>query len=163
MVLSLASIANASIVLSPPLAETKLWVQTDPLDAPDKQQALFLAVGQGGALGPGEMIYLGSLSAIINNIDRLTMDPDLELAVDAAIGEKSTRIDFIELFDGTATPPPVVGHLVRYEVIPGDNPTNVYLLGVGNHEAVISRSVIIPEPMTIALLGLGGLLLRRHK
>ncbi len=162
-VLAMATVANAGLVLDPVEADmaTGLNIQTDPIDAADGQQALFLAVGGGGgALDAGTMMYAGSLSAIT---DYTGVDPDLDAAVAAMLGEPATRIDFIELFDGTDTPPDVIGVLVSYAVTrDADTLTPVALLNPDTLE-VMASATIVPEPITIALLGLGGLFLRRRK
>ena len=160
MVLSVASLANAALVLSPAEADTELFVQSDPIDVADAQQAMILAVGGGGgALDAGEVLYTGDLSAITNITG---LDPDITGLVEGAIGEGSTRIDMIELFSGSAEPPDVVGQLARYGVTPGADPTMVYLLN-GDTLEMMGTAKIIPEPITIALLGLGGLFLRRRR
>ena len=160
-VLAMATVANAGLVLDPLEATipTGLNIQTDPIDAADAQQAVFLAVGGGGgALDAGAMVYGGSLSAIME-LD----DPDLAGAVEAVIGEAPTRIDMIELFDGTGTPPDVIGVVVSYAVtVEPPVGTPVYLLN-GDTLEIMSSATIVPEPITIALLGLGGLFLRRRK
>jgi hypothetical protein len=161
-VLAMATVANAGLVLAPLEADeaTGLNIQTDPIDAADVQQAVFLAVGGGGgALDAGTVVYGGSLSAIS---DLTGADPDLTAAVEAMLGEAPTRIDMIELFDGTATPPDVVGVLVSYGVINATTETPVALLNADTLE-VMASAKIVPEPVTIALLGLGGLFLRRRK
>jgi hypothetical protein len=161
-VLAMATVANAGLVLDPLEADntTGLNIQTDPIDVADVQQAAFLAVGGGGgALDAGTVVYGGSLSAIT---DFTGVDPDLDAAVAAVIGEAATRIDFIELFDGTENPPDVVGILVSYGVTNAQTETMVHLLNADTLD-VMASAKIIPEPVTIALLGLGGLFLRRRK
>ena len=164
-VLAMATVANATIVLDPPEVDEgmSLNVQTDPIDAADVQQALFLAVGGGGgALDAGTMLYEGVGLAAITDFTGL--DPDITAMVDASIGEASTRIDLIEIFSGSATPADVVGVLATYVVTQAatDGETPVYLLH-GETLEVMSSATIVPEPVTIALLGLGGLFLRRRK
>jgi hypothetical protein len=161
-VLAMATVANAALVLDPVEATkaTGLNIQTDPIDVADPQQALFLAVGGGGgAIDAGTVVYPGGLTAIID----LTTDPDLAPAVESIIGEPATRIDMIELFDNTGEPPALVGVAVSYAVTdepPGATP--VYLLN-GDTLEIMNSANIVPEPVTIALLGLGGLFLRRRK
>ena len=161
-VLAMATVANAGLVLDPVEADkvTGLNLQTDPIDVADAQQAAFIAVGGGGGvLDAGTMLYAGTLSAIE---DYTGVDPDLDAAVAAVIGEAATRIDFITIFDGTEVPPDVVGVLVSYGVTDAQTETMVHLLNADTLE-IMASAKIIPEPITIALLGLGGLFLRRRK
>jgi hypothetical protein len=161
-VLAMASVTNAALVLDPVEADmgTGLNIQTDPIDVAGAQQAVFLAVGGGGgALDAGTVVYGGSLSAIT---DLTGADPDLTAAVTAILGEAPTRIDMIELFDGTATPPDVIGVVVSYGVTAEGSPSTPVVLLNDVLETMASAS-IVPEPVTIALLGLGGLFLRRRK
>jgi hypothetical protein len=156
-VLAMATAANASLVLYPRWPHS--WgfnIQTDPIDVADVQQAVLLAVGGGGGgLDAGTMLYGGSLSAIT---DVTGLDPDLTAGVEAVLGEAATRIDLIELFDDTATPPDVIGVLVNYAVTYGPSgPTPVLLL---NYDLEVMSSAIIPEPGAFILLGLGVLCLR---
>jgi hypothetical protein len=160
VVLAMGTAANAGLVLYPRYADmsTGLNIQTEPIDVADVQQAVFLAVGSGIALDAGTMLYGGDLSDIT---DVTGLDPDLTSAVEAVIGEPATRIDYIELFDATATPPDVVGVLVSYGITdlhPMGEPI-VYLLNRDTLE-VMSIATIIPEPGAFILLGLGVLCLR---
>ena len=162
-VLAMATVVNADLVLDPveATAGTGLNLQTDPIDVEEAQQAAFLAVGGGGgALDAGTIVYPGGLSLIE---DYTGLDPDLDAAVAAVIGEAPTRIDFITLFDGEVPADPVMGVLVSYGVTEGTDPeTMVYLLNPDTLE-IMGTAKIVPEPITIALLGLGGLFLRRRK
>jgi len=155
LVLGLASAASAGIVLVSP-DPTTLDIVTDPIDEPQPMAAFFLATTGEGSLDAGTMLYSGSLSAIT---DYTGADPDLTAAINAVIGGESTRIDFVEFADGTPPPqPPVVGKLATYSVT---GLLTAYLIDPDVTQVL--SSVVIPEPTTIALLGLGGLLLRRRK
>jgi hypothetical protein len=157
-VLAMAAVANAGLVLYPPWLHgvTTLNIQTDPIDVADVQQAVFVVVGGGGtALDRGTMVYGGDLSAIT---DFTGLDPDLTARVEAVLGEAATRIDLVEFFDSTATPPDVIGVLASYGVTVGPSgPTQIVLLN--SDLEVLTR---IPEPGTVGLLGLGILCLRRR-
>ena len=159
-VLAMATVANAGLVLYPhrPPSAPGFNIQTDPIDVADVQQAVLLVVaGDGIALDRGTMVYGGSLSAIT---DLTGADPDLTAGVEAVLGEAPTRIDYIEFFDGTATPPDVIGVLASYRVIAGYDPrTPAVLL---NYDLEVLSTFRVPEPATFALLGLGILCLRKR-
>lgn len=163
-VLAMATVANATIVLDPVEVDEgmSLNVQTDPIDAADAQQALWLAVGGGGgALDAGTMVYPGPDLNVITDFTGL--DQDITDLVDLMIGEASTRIDLLEVFSSSSAPPDVVGVLATYGVTQAaDIATTVYLLN-GETMEIMDTATIVPEPITIALLGLGGLFLRRRK
>jgi hypothetical protein len=157
-VLAMATVANAGLVLYPPWLHgaESLNIQTEPIDVADVQQAVFLAVGGGGtALDAGTMVYGGNLSAIT---DLTGADPGLTARVEAVLGEAATRIDMVEFFDSTATPPEVIGVLASYRVTAWPcGPPQIVLL---NYDLeVLTR---IPEPGTFALLGLGVLCLGKR-
>ena len=169
MVLAVASLANAGIVIVAP-DNVSGSIQTDPIDVEVVQQALFLATAGSGEVSNMTLVYPGPLSRIP---DPFPIDPGLIAAIDYCIGEyaaahsgfaggPSTGVYLIELFDGTAppgTPVPVVGQLVTFDVA---GRIEAYLIDPELAECVFS-AVVIPEPITFALLGLGGLFLRRRK
>ena len=151
MVLTLASFTDGAIVLVNPDPQTVI-IQTDPIDSVEPQQAFFVAVHSGLELGAAEMLYTGSLAAITD----FTGDPDLRLLVADVLDATPSKIDYVELFDGKATPAPVTGQLVKYPVIGG-----VGTICLLMHEPAVC--ITVPEPLTTTLLCLGGLLLRRDR
>jgi len=157
MVISVASVANAGITLNPasPATVTPVAALKVQSDVAVDQQPLWLIVMGDAALDAGHMIYTGNLSAITDS----TSDPDLKAFAEAAVGGSVSRLDFIELFDGSATPAEVKGDLVLYNALSGKG--MVYLYN-GDMSLKLSQVEVIPEPITIALLGLGGLMLRRR-
>jgi hypothetical protein len=164
-VLAMATVANAGLVLDPAEVDSgmTLNIQTDPIDVADVQQAVFLVVGGGGGvLDAGTMVYPGPDLNVITDFTGL--DPDITAIIDGVIGEASTRIDLVEIFSSSSAPPDVVGVLASYSVtaVPASGGTGVWLLN-GDTAEVMSSATIVPEPVTIALLGLGGLFLRRRK
>ena len=163
-VLAMATVSNAGLVLDPVEVDLgdSLNIQTDPIDVADVQQAVFLVVGGGGgALDAGTMVYPGPDLNVIT--DYTGLDPDITDVIDGVIGEASTRIDLVEVFSSSSAPPDVVGVLATYVVTQAAIATTpVYILN-GDTAEVMSSATIVPEPVTIALLGLGGLFLRRRK
>ena len=166
LVLGMTSLASAGIVVVTPDMVSGS-IETDPIDVEVVQQAFFMGITGAGAISNETLVYTGNLSAIT---DFTGMDAGLTAGIDAAIaayapgaglvGGATTQILMIELFDGTSppgTPPPVVGQLVTFDA--GD--VEAYLLDADN--LGVFSAVAIPEPITFALLGLGGLFLRRRK
>jgi hypothetical protein len=132
-------------------------IQTDPIDVADVQQAVFVVVYGDFALDAGTMVYGGDLSDIT---DFTGLDPDLTARVEAVLGEPPTRIDLVEFFDSTATPPDVIGVLASYRVTAGPSVQSEIVLLNSNLEVL--STVNIPEPATFGLVGLGILCLRKR-
>jgi hypothetical protein len=162
-VLAMATVANAGLVLDPVEVDLgdSLNIQTDPIDVADVQQAVFLVVGGGGGvLDAGTMVYPGPDLNVIT--DYTGLDPDITEIIDGVIGEASTRMDLVEIFSSSGEPPDVLGVLATYVVTQAAAvATPVYILN-GDTAEIMSSATIVPEPVTIALLGLGGLFLRRR-
>jgi hypothetical protein len=151
-----ASFANAAIVVVAVDSEAAS-IQTDPIDEEHAATAFFVGVQAGLELGAGQMLYGGSLAAIE---DYTGVDPDLTEGVRQMIGADPSKIEFVQLFHADPdNPVPVMGELVSYAVLGGEG--EVHLLDGDTLESF--SSVYIPEPITIALLGLGGLFLRRRR
>jgi len=129
-------------------------------------QPLFMAV-TGAGVGAFDFIYTGNLRG---NTAFLGADPDLDalaqMVVDEAaaadadlIGGPIVALLFIEFSDGTSTPPSTDGDLAAVVLNMG---SSAYLLNAEDF-SVMGTKTYVPEPMTMALLGLGGLFLRRRK
>ena len=159
----MASLASAGIVVVSP-DPTSGSIETDPIGVEVAQQAHFVGITGAGSITP-TLMYGGTLAEFT---DYTGADAGLTGAVDAAIaafapgagmaGGPSTAIYFAAYFTSSDPPEPVIGQLVDLAV---DGEVEVYLLD-DNISAVFS-AVAIPEPITFALLGLGGLFLRRRK
>jgi hypothetical protein len=165
LVLGMTSMASAGIVVvTPDLASVS--IETAPIDVDVVQQAFFVGVTGLGAVSNETLLYTGGLAEFT---DYTGADGDLTAAVDFWIGEyvasnpefvggASTRIFFAAMFDDKSPADPVVGQLVTMDA----GIVEVYLLDADLAQGVFS-AVSIPEPITFALLGIGGLFLRRRK
>ena len=169
LILGMTSVASAGIVVVGTDGDTAGAVQTDPIGSVVGQQALFMAVAGPGSITNETMVYPGNLAVLT---DYTGLDGDLTAAVDGLISAYaaanpgfndggSTEIWFAEYFDGTAppgTPPPVTGVLTTFDV---SGTVEVYLMDP--ELSGVMSAAVIPEPITLSLLGLGGLFLRRRK
>jgi hypothetical protein len=112
------------------------------------------------------MLYTGSKKAITTETDTDIISI-LEDAMDAHTsgnGGPSSDCDFVE-FQDAASPPLAPDGISAYFMVTlgsGESETWLYLHDseTGDVESAVK---VVPEPMTIALLGLGGLFLRRRK
>ncbi len=160
LVLAMASVANAALLLSvngtvdPP--ETEVWmtpsewavidVYSDGQTQSDTEVWLTI-------VGPGEMdVTNGTVYGVV--------DPEKLFEVDAGL----IYIDLV--IPGQPEPPIPEGVVVDLMDFHCTGPEDVILLlGSAPGASDFDTQVIhqIPEPMTIVLLGLGGLMLRRRK
>jgi hypothetical protein len=78
----------------------------------------------------------------------------------STVGEDIVSIYFVEIVPDPMHPNPPLGIAAWYEAT--DGRADVYLLDMNDLHIVDSVS-LVPEPMSIALVGLGGLLIRRRR
>lgn len=107
---------------------------------------------QNGTIGEPQWTYGGSLRAF-----DLVTDPDLIGFFTDAFGPISQLFE-VNFADGSGTPQLPNGDLISFKALSVVDTTLVD--GDGN---LLSTATYIPEPMTMGLLALGGLFIRRKK
>ena len=156
LVLGMASMASGSIVLVNPAGTPTINIVGDGAE----ESASFFFVADSGDVDAGTMVYPGTLASIIDQSGE-TGYPDMLAACESLHGLTAVSgIDLVGFFDGTYPPASTEGTLATYTAL---TTVDVYLLSTVDF-SMVSSAMGVPEPMTIALLGLGGLfLLRRRK
>ena len=173
VVLAMANVASATLLISvdgmidPPDTTINLrpsdTVVIDIWGDGETQMGMFLMTLD--VAGPGSLDLSGAVVLYPGNTNVPPMwfdDPDLA----GMIGAQNPMVYFelVDLPSGGADPAPLEGVLVDGIVFHCDGPEDVIItLYDGNLEPLDSQVIHQPEPMTIALLGLGGLFLRRRK
>jgi len=184
-VLAIASVSNAALkisvngVVDPPDTQIVLKPsETAVIDiwgdnqTPSPWDGWLIAEGPATTVN-GNLLYQGSLSSLVT-FDASSGLPDMKAWLES-IGYKAVGgVSNIVFADGAYPPKPLEGTLVDGIVFhceaPGDvllTLVNIFDPGTGEPPTltVMDTQVIhqIPEPITLALLGLGGLFLRRRK
>jgi hypothetical protein len=181
LVLGICSVTNAGLVISVNGVENPpdTTIELRPSDnavidihglAPAQPMGTFyfginLVGGEYGSLDiRGATLHYGGTNQSI-----VPMDPDIAGMLGLEVG--GAAIELVDLVPPPAVPKPLLGRLVDNITFHCDGydplhiPTDVTLSLFDIEGNLLDTQVIhqIPEPITIALLGLGGLFLRRRK
>ena len=167
MVLAIASIANATISLSQVGTATleNGWTQRVDIVAADETGAsswMLAVVGVG--MDAGTMLYTGNKAAIttVEDGDAIAvLNGSIATYIETHTDFLGGELDDADFLEFQYTDPVVIpnGICASY-IVTGYS--EIYLID-SNFEPVVDAVIVIPEPITVALLGLGGLFLRRRK
>jgi hypothetical protein len=165
-VLTTATVANANLILNVDEATNTIGISGDGATAPPI--AAYLFVEGPGSIAGGNMIYPGTLAAY-DDLEAIAADLGISLADTLAAFQNFLNkpsladLSLITLADGAIPPAPLQGLLVEGIGLTRAGPVVLTLVSDDFATVYDTKIISIPEPLSIALLGLGGLFLRRRR
>lgn len=164
-VLTTASVANADLILNVDEPAGRITISGDGATAPPV--GAYLLVEGLGSINGGNMVYPGTLSAY-DDLEaiaaRLSFTPQETLDIFRNFLDKPSLADIslMTFVDGAIPAASVQGILVDNIAFNRTGPIMLTLVSDDFSTVFDCKTVTAPEPMTMAMLGLGGLLLRRR-
>jgi hypothetical protein len=177
MVLGIASAANAALLISvdgvvdPPDSSIEImesdWVTLDIWGDGVQPGGMFLLGLAVDAQGPASLDISGAQILYVGNANTdpwIFDDPDT--AAYLGLQNMFVALELVDIPAPPTLPNPLEGTLVDGIRLHCDGPGEVTILLMDGEGTILDTQVIhqiVPEPMTLGLLGLGGLFLRRRK
>jgi len=163
-VLTTATVANAKLMLNINEAGDTITISGDGATAPPV--ATYLFVEGSGSIAGGNIVYPGSLSEyddLETIAGNMGVSPQDALAAFGAFTSKPNLVDlsYIILADGAVPLAPLQGTLVDSIGLTVAGPVVLTLMSDDFVTVFDTKTVYVPEPVSLVLFGLGGLLLRR--
>ncbi len=165
-VLATATVANAKLMLNINEVSGTITISGD--SATESPVAAYLFVEGSGSIAGGNIVYPGSLSEyddLETIAGNMGVSPQDALAAFQAFISKPNLVDlsYITLADGAIPPAPLQGTLVDSIGLTVAGSVVLTLISDDFVTVFDTKTIYVPEPVSLVLFGLGGLLLRRRR